>query len=347
MRFPMKLLTILMLTVILIFSCTTSAPVEEKQEVQKSALELLNQSLAPGINMGNALEAPSEGEWDVVIKDEYFAMFKEAGFSSVRIPIRWSAHTDTLPPYAIDAEFLARVKYVVDLALEQGLTTVINTHHYNPLFQAPEAHQARLLAIWNQVGNTFKDYPANLIFEPLNEPHAKLTPQLWNEWIPVLIEEVRSTNPDRTLMFGTANWGGVSKLDSLFIPDSEQNVIVTVHYYEPFHFTHQGASWVDGSDAWLGKTWSGTAEEMVQMEEFFSVIEGYQAKHKRPINLGEFGAFSAADSSSRALWTAAIVEQCEKRGYSWNYWEFCSGFGIYDDATQTYREHLLKALIKD
>lgn len=62
--------------------------------------------------------------------------------------------------------------------------------------------------------------------------------------------------------------------------------------------------------------------------------------------MGEFGAFSAADSASRAAWTAEVVKQSEKRGFSWAYWEFCSGFGIYDDATQTYREHLLNALIK-
>lgn len=202
----MKTIAMLPLIAILLFSCSTSEPAEEVKKKQATPLELLNRSLAPGINMGNALEAPSEGAWDVVIKDEYFSMFKEAGFSGVRIPIRWSAHTDTLPPYAINAEFLARVKYVVDLSLEQGLTTIINTHHYNPLFQAPDEHQERLLAMWRQIGEAFKAYPANLIFEPLNEPHAKLTLQLWNEWIPVLIKEIRSSNPERTLMLGTANW---------------------------------------------------------------------------------------------------------------------------------------------
>jgi len=58
-------------------------------------------------------------------------------------------------------------------------------------------------------------------------------------------------------MVGTAEWGGISALSDLDIPDGEQNVIVTVHYYNPFQFTHQGAEWVDGSDAWLGRTWTG------------------------------------------------------------------------------------------
>ena len=52
-----------------------------------------------GINIGNALEAPNEGDWGVVIKDEYFKIIKEAGFDTVRIPIRWSNHAENAPPY--------------------------------------------------------------------------------------------------------------------------------------------------------------------------------------------------------------------------------------------------------
>ncbi len=308
-------------------------------------LAQLNADLGPGLNMGNALEAPFEGEWDVIIKDEYFTIMKEAGFKSVRIPIRWSAHADTMAPYAIDSVFMARVKYVVDLALETDLKVIINTHHYNPLFQDPQAHQPRLLAFWHQIGLAFKDYPMDLIFEPLNEPHEKLTPELWNEWIPVLTKEVRSTNPERTLMFGTANWGGISKLNDLVIPVEERNVIVTVHYYEPFHFTHQGASWVDGSKEWLGKTWVAGGDQSAEINEHFDLIKAYAKKYNRPIYIGEFGAFSAADSTSRAAYTAAVVQASEARGFSWSYWEFCSGFGAYDPKAEVWREDLLNALI--
>ncbi len=328
-----------------IVACTPTPEVVEQEIMEPSQAFTLNKSLSPGINMGNALEAPSEGEWDVVIKDNYFSIMKEAGFNSVRIPVRWSAHADTLVPYTIDSTFLARAMYVVDLALKSDLKVIINTHHYNPLFQDPVAHQPRLLAFWHQIGIAFKDYPMDLIFEPLNEPHAELTAEVWNEWIPVLIKEVRSTNPKRTLMFGTANWGGISKLNELSIPAEEQNVIVTVHYYEPFHFTHQGASWVDGSDEWLGKTWVAGGDQAAEINEHFDLIADYAKKHNRPIYIGEFGAFSAADEDSRAAYTRAVVEASDKRGFSWSYWEFCSGFGAFDPKTEVWRDHLLNALI--
>ena len=50
-----------------------------------------NRRLGRGVNLGNALEAPVEGEWGVTLREEYFRLIREAGFDAVRIPIRWSA----------------------------------------------------------------------------------------------------------------------------------------------------------------------------------------------------------------------------------------------------------------
>ncbi len=65
----------------------------------------INERLGRGINLGNALEAPAIGGWGVVLEEEYFRLIKEKGFSSVRIPIRWSAHAQANPPYTIDEDF--------------------------------------------------------------------------------------------------------------------------------------------------------------------------------------------------------------------------------------------------
>ena len=60
-----------------------------------------NERLGRGINMGNMLEAPREGQWGVRLQDEYFEIIAAAGFNSVRIPIRWSAHTASAAPFAM------------------------------------------------------------------------------------------------------------------------------------------------------------------------------------------------------------------------------------------------------
>ena len=306
----------------------------------------INSKLYPGINLGNALEAPNEGDWGVTIQETYFSIIKESGFNSVRIPIRWSTHAEVDSPYTIATDFMNRVKYVVDLALENDLYTVINIHHYEEIFENPRAHRERFLALWKQISDTFQDYPSDLVFEILNEPHDNFTVDLWNDYFPQAIDTIRRTNPDRTLIVGTAGWGGISALNNLEIPDDEQNLIITIHYYEPFHFTHQGAEWSDGSEAWLGTTWSATLEEVTSMKNHFDQIDAWATENNRPIYIGEFGAYHKADMYSRHLWTGYVVNQCQQHNFSWAYWEFCSGFGAWDPVSETWHELLIQALIQ-
>ena len=79
----------------------------------------MNQLLGRGVNLGNAFDAPSEGEWGVVIQEEYFQIIKDAGFNSVRLPVRWSAHALSQPPYTINPEFMKRVDWAVNCACRE------------------------------------------------------------------------------------------------------------------------------------------------------------------------------------------------------------------------------------
>ncbi|MGB9896248.1 MAG: glycoside hydrolase family 5 protein, partial [Thermoproteota archaeon] len=200
-----------------------------------------------GINIGNALEAPNEGDWGVVIKDEYFKIIKEAGFDTVRIPIRWSNHAENAPPYKIDDNFFKRVDWVVNKSLEQGLITIINIHHYEEIMQKPEEHEERFLALWKQISEHYKNYPDTLYFELLNEPNGALTSDIWNKFIEESVSIIRKTNPSRKIIIGPTNWNSVYKLKELEIPEGDKNIIVTFHFYTPFEFTHQGAEWVNPS----------------------------------------------------------------------------------------------------
>lgn len=306
----------------------------------------INRLLAPGINIGNALEAPTEGEWGVTIEDEYFTIIKNAGFKAVRLPIRWSAHAAIDTPFTIDPLFQNRVAHVVNVALQQGLAVIINIHHYDEIFQQPAAHKARLLGLWQQIAENFKDYPGQLLFEILNEPHDNLTATLWNQYLLEALAVIRTTNPHRTVIIGAAEWGGLGALDKLSLPATDTNLIVTVHYYEPFAFTHQGAEWVSGSNAWLGTTWSATVAQTSALIQDFDRIKAWADDQHRPVFIGEFGAYSKADMTSRMLWTGYVVSQCRQRNFSWAYWEFCAGFGAYDPSNKTWRQPLLNALIQ-
>lgn len=156
----------------------------------------------------------------------------------------------------------------------------------------------------------------------------------------------------RKVMIGTADWGGVAKLPYLRLPRAAnpKNTIITVHFYEPFKFTHQGASWVEGAEAWIGTRWLATQPQRKVLLDYLNVVDKWNAAPNRgfEINIGEFGVYSQyAPPEDQQAWTAFITREAEKRGYSWNYWEYSSGFGAYDPHSKQWRKALLGGLIPE
>lgn len=304
-----------------------------------------NKALGRGVNLGNVLEAPREGEWGLRLEERFFKAIHEAGFDSIRIPIRWSTHASKSAPYAIEPAFLDRVEWAVDQSLSRGLKTIINFHHIEEVYADPEAEQNRFLALWKQVAERFAKRPAGLVFEVLNEPHGKLDDARWQALFPLALRTIRERNPDRMVIIGPAQWNNLSHLEKLALPDDDRRLIATFHYYSPFEFTHQGAEWAEGSQKWLGTTWTATTAQQAALERDLGRAAAWSKAHNRPLFLGEFGAYGKAEMDSRARWTAAVARLAESHGFSWAYWEFGSGFGAYDPMAGRWREPLLKALI--
>lgn len=322
----------------------------EKFDLAEAERDPFFQSLKPpfgrGINLGNALEAPNEGEWGVTLEADYFRAIKEAGFDSIRLPVKWSNHAEQSAPYTIDAKFFARVDWAVDEALSNGLQVVLNVHHYGEMDENPDAHRARLVGLWEQIAAHYKDKPTTLAFELLNEPHDKLTASKWNDILVEALAAVRKTNPTRMVVVGPVAWNAIGELKSLELPESDRNLVVTVHYYGPFAFTHQGAHWIDPKTRPpVGTPWKGTEAECSAITKELDTAAAWGLKHRRPIYLGEFGAMKTADLESRVRWTKFIAEECPKRKIGYAYWEFCSGFGAYDSVKHEWTAPLRDALV--
>jgi len=217
----MKLILILILALCLLSGCTklpwkdddfppsswptvdiTANPIPAEDAYAYSQ----NWRLGRGVNLGNALEAPKEGEWGVTLEEEYFQLIAESGFDSVRIPIRWNAHASSEPPYTIDPAFFDRVDWAVDQALSRDLVAVINIHHFDELLSSPEEQKDRFLAIWDQIASHYQDYPDGLYFEMLNEPNGNFGTMYWNKYMAEAISVIRKTNPKRTIVVGPDNW---------------------------------------------------------------------------------------------------------------------------------------------
>ncbi len=310
-------------------------------------------TLASGINFGNMLEAPTEGEWGLKADDEFINLVGATGGigKAVRLPVRWSAHASKDAAATIDPVFLTRVESVVNKLLARGATVVLNMHHYAQLdgdappasegLVAAELVKPRFLAMWKQIAARFANADKQrLIFEPYNEPHGTLEAG-WNDLFSRALRVIRETNPDRIVVVGPVGWNNASQLPKLVLPP-DANLLLTVHHYEPFSFTHQGADWVSpvlptGKDCC----------DATQLAAIRGPMDTAVAEAKRlgyPVFIGEFGAYSKAPLDARVRYLKAFRSLAAERGLPWMYWELASGFGVYDPVAHAFRPEIYSAL---
>lgn len=312
--------------------------------------------LGRGINFGNMLEAPLEGEWGLRASDEFIDLVgnKEGFCRSIRLPVRWSNHASRDAAAVIDPAFFARVDEVLDKLLARGCTVILNMHHYRQLdgdpldsdLSVPHALlRVRFLAMWRQIAERYASRSEDrLLFEPYNEPHGLQDEQggvPWNDLLSRAVRVIRRSNPTRAIVIGPGRWNSVDALPHLLLPP-DPNLILTVHSYEPFDFTHQGASWV--------KPYKPTGQDCCspdQLARMTAVLDKAQRECKRlgyPFFVGEFGAYERAAMPARARYARAMREAMEARGLPWFWWELASGFGVYDPKAHAFRQPLFDAL---
>lgn len=313
----------------------------------------MSRAMGPGINFGNMFDAPTEGYWDVTFKPEYVPTAWNAGFRTVRLPVRWSNHASAQFPYTIDPVFLSRVTSVVDQLLAQGFHVVLNMHHHRQLdgdaldegdtiVVDDAVLEERFVAIWSQIGHHLSTRSDRLMFELYNEPHGRLTPAKWNALADTTLKQVRISNKERVVIIGPTTMNSPYALSTLTMP-ADPYLMATVHFYEPFSFTHQGTT-QNGVLLPTGVTCcdavqANTLFNGIHHAKFWSDATGY------PVLLGEFGAHGNADMASRVNYVRLVRQTAIQANMPWAYWEFASTFGVYDPTANTFRPELLNALM--
>jgi len=279
-----------------------------------------------GLNLGNALEAPNEGEWGYRIAPEHLALIADAGFDGVRLPVRWDQHMDRAG--AVAGAHMARVAEVVDAALARGLMVQLDVHHYTRLVETPAQERGRFIGLWRQIAERFAAAPPALMFELLNEPHG---PQwdgaLLSELQAETIAQVRESNPNRLIVLGPANWQNIDALDRWRAPDAN-DIAVSVHYYEPHAFTHQNAEWLPEPPS-FGRAW-GEARDVRAVDAHIARAATWARGRGLALQLGEFGVNRAVPLAQRAAWTRTVREACDAHDMAWCAWDFAGAFPVWD-----------------
>ena len=268
-----------------------------------------------GWNMGNTLEAMcGETAWGgAYTTQKLIDSVKAAGFNTVRLPVAWFCHSDTITS-EIDTDWMARVKEVVDYCINDSLYTIINIHWDTGWLErrVNAANQIqvneRQYAYWTQIANYFKDYDEHLLFAGANEPHAEDATgmSILLSYHQTFINAVRATgrnNSSRTLIIQgpSTDIGKTNKLMNTMPRDPiADRLMVEIHYYTPYQFTimHEDASWGKMFYYW-GKdnhsetdvTRNATWGEESEMERLFELMKTKFVDRGIPVIVGEFGAF--------------------------------------------------------
>jgi len=279
-------------------------------------------------------------------KEKHFRLIKEAGLQSVRINLHPFRSMDAGNGFRLQDQWLETLDWAVRNALANGLLPILDLHEFGAMAEDPVGKKEMFLSFWRQVGERFATAPPEVVFELLNEPHGKLTPELWNDYLKEGLAVIRSTNPTRTVIIGPGQWNSIGELPKLELPTGDRNLVVTVHYYTPMEFTHQGAPWTPEHKDHLGVTWMGTDQEKRRVMMDFGRAQAWAAAKDRPLYLGEFGAYDKADMDSRARYTSFVARTAEASGWSFGYWQFDSDFVLYDMAKDIWVAPLLSALVE-
>ncbi len=280
-----------------------------------------------GINIGNTLEPPQEGGWNTgPMREYYFDDILDAGFSCVRIPVRWDEHTAITSPFDIEEAWLDRVEQVVDWGLSKGLYLIINAHHESWLKDSNtfDENKPRFKRIWEQISERFSGKPGRLLFEILNEPHGLTVAQV-DEINRSILAVIRELNPKRTVIFSGNDWSNAEHLFTAAIPEDDY-LMAYYHSYDPWDFAGESNG-----------TW-GSFEERETVRQKFESVAHWSETNNIPVMISEFGANINCDYNSRMYHYFSYVEFALKYGVIFQAWDDDGDFRIYDRENRQWSE---------
>lgn len=327
-------------------------------------------NMGAGINIGNSLDShglrqyypeASDLEFETFwgnpeITEELFIMIKEAGFSTVRIPVSWQDHMDENG--LVSEEWMNRVQEVVDMALSQELYVILNTHHeewMNLEIAKKDEIVEKFAYLWTQIAERFAVYDEKLIFEGMNEPRLRDSEHEWTEGTEELrdmvnylnmtfVENVRSTggaNKKRYLMICPYATNHVEEaMADLEVPDG--NIIVSIHIYSPYVFCQKE----EGNTKW-DMTDSECVEYAEDIMKHFNNMNEIFIKKRIPVIITEFGCIDKDNIDSRIEWLKFYKEQADSVGISCVWWDDGSNYQIMDRENYEWKYPEIKDLLVD
>ncbi|MFK7920863.1 MAG: cellulase family glycosylhydrolase [Bacteroidia bacterium] len=293
-----------------------------------------------------------------------FVDIQSLGCDVVRLPINLHAMTDGAPNYQLDPLFLSFLDQVVDWAEELQIHLILDNHTFDPAVSTAASVEVPLVKVWKQMAAHYQSRSTYIHYEVLNEPHG-ISDQVWGQIQQNVIDTIRTVDNIHSILVGGADWNSFYKLSAL--PNyTDNNLIYTFHFYEPFLFTHQGATWVGPSMAplanvpfphhpdsmppmptsfaatWLEGSYNNYSSDgtVAQIQSLINIAANFQQSRNVPVFCGEFGVYKPnSKENSRAFWYEKVKDALEANNLSWTIWDYHGGFGIFEDGGNDLFDH--------
>ncbi len=289
---------------------------------------------------------------------EDIALIQRLGFDHIRLcldpeqMLGWVASPEGSTPFTTELDRVVRTM------LDHKLAVVFDVHpesSYKAQLRQGTASVEAFATLWRALAKHFASTdPEYVFFEIMNEPEQD-DPFRWQGIQSFIAEQIRQEAPDHTIIATGARWSGLEDLMRAE-PIALANVIYTFHYYEPFPFTHQGATWTSAQVQLLRSVPYPSTPEAVQpnlrqeptlagqfwLEQYglnrwdsqrvdatLGFAEKWSHLHRAPVYCGEFGVLrDYVEPAMRARWLQDMRVALEKHKIGWAMWDYQANFGV-------------------
>lgn len=331
-------------------------------------------SLDKGYNLASWLEAGRFSGF--TYGEDYVKKLAAAGFKSLRLPIDLDLYVVASEPNLVLHDDLWTVLDSFNgWTKASGLSFTIDYHQYDGDFKATDAkNNALMAALWGAVAAHFAtETREDLFYELQNEPELAAgnsggpTAEEWTTIAQSFIDAIRVEDGNHPIIFGDTKWYDLDQLVKRK-PFSDPKVVYAFHFYEPFMFTHQKASWAglgglhgvpypytparwathfrDLGLTGLEPQWQldllrnyyrdGTRN---QLENRIGKVKQWAVANNVPLICNEFGAYKPPTDGDRDAYLADLTAIFRKLAIPWQHW-----FTIMDEKTGAVDPSLAKAL---
>jgi aryl-phospho-beta-D-glucosidase BglC (GH1 family) len=293
--------------------------------------------------------------------DDDFKLIHQLGFDHVRLSIDPAPLLAPPLTNGFNAQHLALLDGAVRDILANHLNVVLDIHpegsYKHPLRDDPAA-QAAFVQFWALFAAHFASTdPEHAIFEIMNEPEIN-DPAVWANIEGQVIPAIRRAAPSHTIVATANRYSGLHDLLA-FQPLPDRNVIYTFHDYDPFFFTHQGATWTSDIVKPLSQipypstpqniapklSEEASLQDQLILDEYgldqwnaariadeIAFARKWGEQYHVPVWCGEFGVFrDHSNPEMRAAWIHDMRVALEANNIGWTMWDYRANFGLADN----------------